>query len=328
MKVLVTGGAGYVGSETAWYVAGRGHDVVIYDDLSRGHAEAVAGLRLIRGSLHDQAALEAVMIDEHIDAVMHFAAYALVAESMTDPRSYYRNNVCGSLTLLDAMHAAGVDHIVFSSSCATYGHPPSVPISDDEEQRPVNPYGFTKLAVERALADYARAYGLSYVSLRYFNAAGASADGSRGEDHEPETHAIPIALQVALGQRSHFVVLGDDYQTNDGTCIRDYIHVEDLARAHELALHRTQAGGGVCVNLGTGRGHSVKQVVEAARRVTGHPIPTQVADRRPGDPPELVADPAMAEAELGWRAQIRDIDRIVETAWAWHSSHPKGYKTS
>jgi UDP-glucose-4-epimerase GalE len=266
-----------------------------------------------------------VLRNERIDAVMHFAAFALVAESVADPALYYRNNVEGSLTLLEAMRASGVGHIVFSSSCATYGTPSTVPIPDDAAQHPVNPYGFTKLAIERALGDYAHAYGLSFVALRYFNAAGAAADGSRGEDHDPETHAIPLALQVVLGQRDRFTILGDDYATPDGTCIRDYIHVEDLARAHELALRRVDPGRGLHVNLGSGRGHSVRQVVESARRVTGHPIPIEVADRRAGDPPALVADPAGAHAELTWVARIRDLDQIVGSAWEWHIGHPHGY---
>lgn len=328
MRVLVTGGAGYVGSEGAWHLVDKGHEVLIYDDLSRGHAKSVAGLPLIRGSLHDRTTLEAVMNDERIEAVVHFAAYALVAESVADPASYYQNNVAGSLTLLAAMRASGVGHIVFSSSCATYGHPAAVPIPDDATQDPVNPYGFTKLAVERALNDHAHAYGLSFAALRYFNAAGATTDGSRGEDHDPETHAIPIALQVALGQRDRFMILGDDYPTPDGTCVRDYIHVDDLARAHELALRRVTPGRGLFVNLGTGRGHSVKQVVESVRRVTGHPIPTETADRRPGDPPELVADPTRARVELGWEARIRDLDQITRSAWGWHATHPDGYADS
>ncbi|HEX6257193.1 MAG TPA: UDP-glucose 4-epimerase GalE [Euzebyales bacterium] len=325
MKVLVLGGAGYVGSEAAWHLVDRGHEVVIYDDLSRGHARSVAGLPLVEASLHDGAAMRAVMGDERIDAVMHFAAYALVAESVADPMMYYHNNVAGSLTLLGAMRAAGVGHLVFSSTCATYGTPDTVPIPDHAPQRPVNPYGYTKLIIERALADHARAYGMSFVALRYFNAAGAAEDGSRGEDHDPETHAIPIALQVALGQRDRFMIFGDDYPTPDGTCVRDYIHITDLARAHELALRRTGPGRGLFVNLGTGHGHSVQQIVEAARRVTGHAIPTEIAERRPGDPPELVADPGRAREELGWKAEITGVDEIVRTAWRWHRAHPAGY---
>ena len=325
MKVLVTGGAGYVGSEAAWHIVDRDHEVLVYDDLSHGHPKSVAGLPLIHGSLHDRTTLETVLHDERIDAVVHFAAFALVAESVADPAAYYRNNVVGSLALLEAMRATGVGHIVFSSSCATYGNPATTPIPDDGPQHPVNPYGFTKLVTERALGDYAPAYGLSFAALRYFNAAGAAADASRGEDHDPETHAIPIALQVALGQRDRFMIFGDDYPTPDGTCVRDYIHVEDLARAHELALRRVDPGRGILVNLGTGRRHSVRQVVESARRITGHPIPTEIADRRPGDPPELVADPAGARAELGWVARIRDLDQIVGSAWNWHVTHPHGY---
>ncbi len=328
MRVLVTGGAGYVGAQAAWHLVEQGHRVWIYDDLSRGHAASVEGLPLIRASLDDRGSLQRVMNDQRIEAVMHFAAYALVAESMADPALYYRNNVLGSLALLEAMRVSGVGHLVFSSSCATYGHPDSVPISEDTVQNPVNPYGFTKLAMERAMDDFARAYGLSFVSLRYFNAAGGSAAGSRGEDHDPETHAIPIALLVALGRRERFMINGDDYPTPDGTCIRDYIHVDDLARAHEMALAQVEPGRGLFLNLGTGRGHSVRQVIEAARRVTGHAIPTEIADRRPGDPPELVADPTLAREVLGWEPQIPDLDHIIETAWLWHSKHPRGYANS
>ncbi len=325
MRVLVTGGAGYVGSQAAWCLVDSGHDVWIYDDLSYGHASSVKGLPFINASIHDRVVLEATMREHAIDAVMHFAAFALVAESVADPALYYHNNVVGTLSLLDAMRASDVRHLVFSSTCATYGHPTVVPIREDTRQDPVNPYGFTKLVMERALDDYSNAYGLSFVALRYFNAAGGAPDGSRGEDHEPETHAIPIALQVALGQRERFFIYGNDYPTPDGTCIRDYIHVDDLARAHELALGHAKPGHGTFLNLGTGRGHSVLEVVEAARRVTGHSIPADYAPRRAGDPPELVADPERARTLLGWEPEISDLDQIIETAWRWHREHPDGY---
>lgn len=328
MRVLVTGGAGYVGSEAAWQLANAGHDVWIYDDLSRGHTESVGGLPLIRGSLENNEALETALVDHRIEAVMHFAAYALVAESVADPGLYYRNNILGSVALLDAMRAASVTQIVFSSSCATYGHPSEVPIVEDSNQAPVNPYGFSKLAIEQALSDYSTAYGLSFVSLRYFNAAGAAADGTRGEDHDPETHAIPIALQAALGKRDRFTIFGDDYPTPDGTCIRDYIHITDLADAHERALLHLGSGDSLFLNLGTGRGYSVREVVDAARLVTGVPIETAIGARRPGDPPELVADPSRAHARLGWQPKFLEIHDIIDSAWNWHSAHPDGYGTS
>jgi UDP-glucose 4-epimerase len=256
---------------------------------------------------------------------MHFAAFAAVGESVLDPAKYYQNNVVASLNLLDAMRASGVKRIVFSSTTATYGTPENIPITEEEPQRPINPYGFAKLVVERALADYAAAYGLGYAALRYFNAAGASADGDLGEDHDPETHLIPIVLDVALGKRPHVTIFGDDYPTPDGTCIRDYIHVDDLGVAHVLALEKLEAGKGLCLNLGTGRGHSVREVVDACRRVTGHAIPAQIGPRRAGDPPQLVADSRLAERVLGWRPRYTDIESIVRTAWQWHSKHPRGY---
>ena len=256
---------------------------------------------------------------------MHFAAFAAVGESVADPAKYYQNNVVASLTLLEAMRAAGVKRIVFSSTTATYGVPEHVPITEEEPQQPINPYGFAKLVIEQALADYAQAYGFGYAALRYFNAAGASPDGDLGEDHDPETHLIPLVLQVALGQRPHITIFGDDYPTPDGTCIRDYIHVDDLGAAHVLALEQLQAGQGLQLNLGTGRGHSVREVIDACRRVTGHAIPAPIGPRRPGDPPELVADSPQAQRVLDWQPQYTDIESIVRTAWKWHSSHPRGY---
>lgn len=266
---------------------------------------------------------------------MHFAAFALVGESVTDPAKYYHNNVVGSLTLLDAMVATGVEKIVFSSTTATYGEPETMPITEGVPQQPINPYGFTKLVIEHTLSDYAQAYGIAYAAFRYFNAAGASPAGDLGEDHDPETHLIPIVLQVALGQRQQITIFGDDYPTPDGTCIRDYVHVDDLGRAHVSALEhlrpgkgqpgKKQPGEGIQLNLGTGRGASVMEVIEAARRVTGHPIPAVVGERRPGDPPELVADSSLARQQLGWQPEYTDIESIVETAWRWHQSHPSGY---
>jgi UDP-glucose 4-epimerase len=325
MNILVTGGAGYVGSNAARLLARAGHDVWVYDNLSLGHRQAVAEGRLIVGELADGARLQEVLRQKQIDAVMHFAAFALVGESVTDPAKYYQNNVAASLSLLEAMRAAGVKQIVFSSTTATYGAPQRVPITEDEPQQPINPYGFAKLVIERALADYAQAYGFAYAALRYFNAAGASPDGDLGEDHTPESHLIPLVLQVALGQRERITIFGNDYPTPDGTCIRDYVHVDDLGAAHLLALERLRPGKGLALNLGTGRGHSVRQVIDACRKITGHPIPETIGPRRPGDPPELVADATRARVQLGWVPRYSDLDTIVETAWRWHRAHPRGY---
>jgi UDP-glucose-4-epimerase GalE len=327
MKVLLTGGAGYVGSHAARLVQKAGHDVWVYDNLSNGYRNAALNGRLIEGDLMDGARLASAFRDHAIEAVMHFAAYAYVGESVTDPAKYYRNNIVGTLTLLDAMRAVGVNRIVFSSTCATYGEPEKVPITESEKQAPINPYGFTKLAIEHALADYAKAYGLGYAALRYFNAAGAAEDGSIGEDHKPETHLIPLILQVALGQRDEVLVFGDDYATPDGTCIRDYIHVDDLARAHIGALERLESGSQLKLNLGTGAGASVMAVIEAARRVTGHPIPHRIVPRRPGDPPRLVADAGLARKTLDWTPKYIGIEPIVASAWQWHKSHPNGYSS-
>jgi UDP-glucose 4-epimerase len=325
VRILVTGGAGYVGSHAARYLDLAGHEVWVYDNLGLGHRAAAPPGKLIEGDLHDQPKLAAVLREKAIEAVMHFAAFSLVGESVSEPAKYYRNNVGGSLSLFEAMRLTGVGRIVFSSTTATYGAPQTVPISEDEPQRPINPYGFTKLAIERALDDYARAYGFAYAALRYFNAAGANPRGDLGEDHSPESHLIPIVLQVALGQRERITVFGDDYHTADGTCIRDYVHVDDLASAHALALERLTPGEGLKLNLGTGQGHSVREVIDACRRVTGRDIPLEIGARRPGDPPELVADSRRARNVLAWKPNYVDLDAIVATAWRWHSSHPHGY---
>jgi UDP-glucose 4-epimerase len=325
MNVLVVGGAGYIGSHAVRALRQAGHETWVYDNLSRGHAQSVPPGRLIQGDVADRPRLASVLREKKIDAVMHFAAYALVNESVLDPALYYRNNVIAALQLLDAMRDAGVQRIVFSSTTATYGEPEVIPIAETTPQRPINPYGFTKLVIEQALADYAAAYGFAYAALRYFNAAGAHPDATIGEDHDPESHLIPLVLQVALGQRGQITIYGDDYPTADGTCIRDYIHVCDLADAHLKALDRLQPGKGICMNLGTGRGTSVREIIEACRRVTGHAIPEAIGQRRAGDPPELVADARRATAELGWQPQYTDIEQIVQTAWAWHQSHPRGY---
>ncbi len=328
MKILVIGGAGYVGSHTVRKLIACGHDVVVYDNLSRGHAQSVPAGCLVVGELHDRAHLQQVMQQHGIEAVMHFAAFALVGESVAHPAMYYQNNVVAALELLEAMRASGVWRIVFSSTTATYGQPEKIPIAESTVQLPINPYGFTKLVIEHALTDYAAAYGFGTAALRYFNAAGASPEGGIGEDHDPESHLIPIVLQVALGQRSKVGVFGKDYPTPDGTCIRDYIHVDDLADAHLRALGQLEPSMNLQLNLGTGKGHSVLEVIEACREVTGHEIPAVYEARRPGDPAELVADSNLAQRVLGWKPHYVSIKSIVETAWKWHQSHPRGYATN
>jgi UDP-glucose 4-epimerase len=331
MRVLVTGGAGYVGSHAAKRLAESGHDVVIVDNMAEGHRPSVGKLPLVTADLLDRERIAAALREHKIEAVMHFAAFAYVGVSVSEPATYYQNNIVGSLALLDAMRAAGVHRIVFSSSCATYGIPQRVPITEDHPQNPISPYGFTKFVIERALADYSHAYGLGYAALRYFNASGAAADGSLGEDHDPETHLIPLILQVALGQREYVEIFGTDYPTPDGTCIRDYIHVDDLASAHVAALEKLASGGvdprrpqALKLNLGTGRGASVQEVIDLCREITGHPIPARASARREGDPPELVADPTAAKRTLNWQPRYT-MREIVESAWAWHKKHPHGY---
>jgi UDP-arabinose 4-epimerase len=314
--ILVTGGAGYVGSHACKALARAGFQPVTFDDLSRGHEAAVRWGPLEQGSLLDGVRLRAVLEHWRPAAVMHFAALAYVGESVTDPGTYWRVNLGGSLSLVEAMRDTGVGAIVFSSTCATFGLPERLPIAADAPQRPINPYGATKLAVERVLADFETAHGLRSVALRYFNAAGADPEGEIGEDHDPETHLIPLAIAAALGTGPALTVNGDDWPTPDGTCVRDYIHVGDLANAHVLALRHLLAGGGSArVNLGTGRGTSIREILSAIERVTGRPVPHSIGARRPGDPPELVADPSAAAALLGWQPVLSD--RIVETAVAW-----------
>lgn len=318
-SVLVTGGAGYVGSHACKALARAGYCPVVYDNLSRGHREAVRWGPLVEGDLADTGRLAAALDEHRVAAVMHFAAFAYVGESVADPAMYYRNNLGGSLSLLEAMRQVEIDRIVFSSTCATYGVPEGVPIRETSPRLPVNPYGETKLAIERALHWYGVAYGLRSISLRYFNAAGADPDGEIGELHEPETHLVPLVLQTALGQRHHIDIYGTDYPTPDGTAIRDYIHVQDLAEAHLRALECLGAGGeSTAVNLGTGCGHSVRQVVRAAEAISGNQIFCREAGRRPGDPPALVADPGRAAELLGWRARLSDLETILRTALAWH----------
>jgi UDP-glucose 4-epimerase len=325
MKILVIGGAGYVGSHAVRMLLKNGYETYVYDNLCQGHRGAVPADRLIIGELSDREKLANVLKDHQIDAVMHFAAFALVGESVTNPAIYYQNNVAATLQLLEAMRSASVWRIVFSSTTATYGQPEKMPITESTLQLPINPYGFSKLVVEHALTDYARAYGFGCAALRYFNAAGASPDGDIGEDHTPESHLIPLVLQTALGQREYIGMFGDDYPTPDGSCIRDYVHVDDLADAHLKALALLEPGSNLQLNLGTGKGQSVIAVVDAARRVTGHAIPMRIEPRRAGDPAELVADSSLAQRVLGWSPKYNDIEAIVETAWRWHRSHPKGY---
>ncbi|HEY2538667.1 MAG TPA: UDP-glucose 4-epimerase GalE [Stellaceae bacterium] len=319
-SILVTGGAGYIGSHACKALARAGYLPVAYDNLSRGHREAVRWGPFVEGDIADHTRLRAAITEHRVSAVMHFAAYAYVGESVGDPALYYRNNLCGTLAMLEVLCERGVRNIVFSSTCATYGLPETVPIRETAAQRPVNPYGETKLAIERALYWYGRAHQLRWVALRYFNAAGADRDGEIGEDHKPETHLVPLVLQAALGRREAIEVYGTDYATPDGTAIRDYIHVDDLAEAHLLALERLLAGGeAIALNLGTGRGHSVREVIAAAERVCGREIPLREGPRRPGDPPALIADPALAARTLGWHAQHSSLDTIIRTALAWHA---------
>jgi UDP-glucose 4-epimerase len=326
MRILVTGGAGYIGSHAVRHFLEHGHDVWVYDNLVFGHEAAVPADRLVVADLAERERLTAVLRGKRIEAVVHFAAFAYVGESVQQPLKYYRNNAALTLELLEAMRATDVNLIVFSSTCATYGIPEKVPITEDTPQQPINPYGRTKLIIEWALADAAAAYGLGYAALRYFNAAGAHPSGEIGEDHNPETHLIPLVLQTALGQRPSVQVFGTNYPTPDGTCIRDYIHVDDLASAHLAALTKLQPGQGLRLNLGTGRGYSVREVIDTCSRVAGIPIATTEVARRPGDPPALVAAADQARQLLDWQPRYRDLGEIVETAWKWHRSHPQGYK--
>jgi len=329
MKILVCGGAGYIGSHAVVELLEAGHEVIVFDNLEKGHRAAILGDALfIQGDLRDPAALDRVFAAHKIDAVMHFAAYSLVGESVTQPDKYYDNNVGGSYNLLQAMRRAGVDKIVFSSTAATYGEPERVPITEDQRTRPTSPYGETKLAVEQMLGWYDRAYGIKSMCLRYFNVAGAHESGRIGEDHQPETHLIPIVLSVALGKRDCIQIFGNDYDTPDGTCIRDYIHVTDLADAHVLALNKLfePNAESKIYNLGYGHGFSNLEILEAARRVTGINIKAERADRRPGDPSILIASPRAIMEDLGFQPRYDDLDKIIASAWAFHQNHPNGYE--
>ncbi len=324
--ILVTGGAGYIGSHTVRELRDRGMDVVVYDNLSTGHIEAVGDAPFVKGDLFDVELLRATFRDYKVDSVIHFAAYSLVGESMSNPAKYYHNNVAGTLSLLDAMLAENVKYLVFSSSAATYGDCGNGLITEDSPQNPTSVYGQTKLMMEQFMQDYDKAYGMKYVALRYFNAAGAHASGEIGEAHMPETHLIPLILQVANGKREQINVFGDDYPTPDGTCIRDYIHITDLADAHIKALEYLKKGGkSTHYNLGNGNGFSVKEVIDTVEKVIGSPVKQQIVERRPGDPASLVASSEKIRKELGWDPQYDTLDSIVASAWKWHDTHPNGY---
>ncbi len=327
MNVLVVGGAGYIGSHCVRQLIAAGHRPVVIDNLVYGHRKAVAPeIPLHEVNLGDEAAVGRILRDEKIDIVMHFAAYCYVGESVTDPLKYYFNNVSATLHLLNAMLAANVKKFVFSSTCATFGVPATLPIHETLPQAPINPYGQTKLDVENLLKALAHANGLSFAAFRYFNAAGASEDGAIGEDHDPETHLIPVAIDVALGKRPHLQLFGTDYPTPDGTCLRDYVHVDDLSRAHIAVFDRLATPGAqLFYNLGTGRPTSNREVIRAVEKVLGKPVKVLESPRRPGDPPALYADSAKAQRELGWQVKFGDIESIVATAWKWHQAHPHGY---
>ena len=320
-SVLVVGGAGYIGSHTCKALAHNGFNPITYDNLSHGHQWAVRWGPLVHGELADETLLEQTLRRFDVQAVVHFAAYAYVGESMTDPGKYFENNVSNTLKLLRAMHSQGVDRIVFSSSCATYGIPDSLPISESHAQAPVNPYGESKLFVEKVLDWYDVAHNLRSVASRYFNAASADPHGLIGEHHDPETHLIPLAIQAALGQCPHLDIYGTDHPTEDGTAVRDFVHVTDLASAHVSALEYLIAGGATdSMNLGTGRGHSVSEVVSMIERISGYTVPVREAPRRPGDPPQLIADPRKAKSVLDWTPKLSSLETIIRTAWQWHAS--------
>ena len=325
MRILVTGGAGYIGSHTVRTLLAAGHDVLVVDNLQAGHRAAVPAERLVVMDLADAGHLDQLTLAHRAEAVVHFAADASVGESVTDPAKYYRNNLVNSLNLLECARRNGVQKFVFSSTAATYGLPDTSPITEDTPRQPINPYGNTKLAFEHALSDYAGAYQFGFAALRYFNASGAAADGSIGEDHTPETHLIPLVIQAATGKRPSVTVFGTDYPTPDGTCIRDYIHVEDLAEAHRLALDKLTPGAKLQYNVGIGRGYSVREVIRTVEEVTGLKVPFTDGPRRAGDPPELVAAADKIRRELGWVPKYTELRAIVESAWRWHQARPNGY---
>lgn len=327
MTILVLGGAGYIGSHTVYELIDNGEDVVIIDNLLTGHKEAIhPKARFYKGDIRDREFLDDVFKKEKIDAVIHFAACSLVGESMEKPLKYYDNNLCGTKILLDSMVANGIDKIVFSSTAATYGEPEKVPILETDRTEPTNTYGETKLSMEKMFKWVGKAHGIRYVSLRYFNACGAHISGQIGEDHTPESHLIPLILQVPNGKREYISIFGDDYDTKDGTCVRDYIHVTDLAQAHILAVKYLQTGNESNIfNLGNGVGFTVKEVIDTARKVTSHPIPAKITPRRAGDPAQLIASSEKAKEILGWTPEHNSLEEIISTAWNWHKNHPNGF---
>lgn len=327
MSILIIGGAGYIGSHTVKYFIEQNEDVIIVDNLLTGHKEAVLSDKFYNCDIRDKEALDKVFKENNIEAVIHFAANSLVGESMVKPYEYYHNNVYGMMCLLDVMKENNVDKIVFSSTAATYGEPKNIPILESDDTNPTNTYGETKLAMEKMMKWFDNAYGTKYVSLRYFNAAGAYFDGSIGEAHTTETHLIPLILQVPLGKREHISIFGNDYDTNDGTCIRDYIHVMDLASAHYKALEYLRKDNESNIfNLGNGNGYSVKEVIDIARKVTSHEIPAKLEERRSGDPAVLIASSDKARKVLGWKPEYDSLERIIEDAWRWHKNNRDGYK--
>ena len=326
MPILITGGAGYIGSHTVKYFQKQNEEIIVVDNMQSGHEESIQVDNLYKIDIRDKEQLDKVFKKHNIEAVIHFAANSLVGESMEKPYEYYHNNVYGMLCLLDVMKENNVNKIVFSSTAATYGEPKNIPIMETDETNPTNTYGETKLAMEKMMKWFDRAYGIKYVSLRYFNAAGAHESGTIGEDHHPETHLIPLILQVPQGKREKIYMFGDDYPTRDGTCIRDYIHVMDLASAHYKALEYLREGNNSDIfNLGNGNGYSVKEVIETARWVTGHPIPAEVKGRRAGDPATLIASSEKAKNILGWKPEFDSLEKIIEDAWRWHKNNPNGY---
>ncbi|MFZ5775264.1 MAG: UDP-glucose 4-epimerase GalE [Thermodesulfobacteriota bacterium] len=324
-KILIVGGAGYIGSHMVKHLVDHGYAPLVLDDLSKGHADAVPEGRLVQGDLGDRRLLAELFGSHHFEAVMHFAAFIEVGESMAQPARYFHNNICKTLVLLDAMREHGVGNFIFSSTAAVYGEPRQIPIDELHPLAPINPYGFSKFAVEQALRDYDRAYGLRFTALRYFNAAGADPEGALGERHSPESHLIPLVLEAAAGTREAITIFGQDYDTPDGTCIRDYIHVADLCQAHRLAMERLWAGGdSTAYNLGNGQGFSVREVIDTAGRVTGRRIPVRLGARREGDPARLVAESRKAREELAWRPEYADLETIVAHAWAFKSRRQEG----
>ncbi len=326
MRILVAGGAGYIGSNMTAILRAEGHEPIVYDNLSKGHKAAIAGCELVEGDLADFELLAETLKQRRIEVVTHFAAFIEAGESVKEPMKYYRNNVSNTQVLLAAMETTGVGKFIFSSTAAVYGIPDKMPITEDLPTNPINPYGETKLAVERMCHHQAIAGKLHYVALRYFNACGAGNNGTLGEDHRPESHLIPLAIAAATGKTDKVKIYGTDYPTEDGTCIRDYIHIEDLCRAHLLAIEKLDKQKEAAYNLGNGKGYSVREVIEAVKKVSGRDFKIVETQRRPGDPPVLVCDSGKAKTELGWQPKWTDLEKIVESAWKWHSEHPEGYK--